>query len=123
MIASATAPTVNTADPRWGSGGTTNFSSTQVAAATGYAGPVTLASVTWGQVSNVPTLRANVVTVPQDAAGGFTDGAYGIIYNDTDAGKRALAFVDLGGPAGNVAGPLDVDWNGATNDLLTLAAA
>lgn len=122
IVDNVTPPTVNTADPRWGSGGTTNFSSNQVDLATGYSGPIALASVTWSQVSNVPTLRANVVTIPQDAAG-FTDAAWGIIYNDTDTGKRALAFVDLGGPVGNVAGDVTVDWNGANNDIATLAAS
>lgn len=122
IVTSATAPTTSSADPRWGSGGTTNFSSTQVALATGYSGPITLASLTWSQVSNVPSLRANVVSIAQDAAG-FTDGAYGIVYNDTDSGKRAIAFVDLGGPVGNVAGPVDIDWSGASNDILTLTAA
>lgn len=122
IVTNTTVPDVNTADPRWGSGGTTNFSSNQVALATGYSGPVTLASLTWSQVANISTLRANVVTIAQDA-GGFSNGAYGIIYNNTDAGKRAIGWVDLGGPVGNVAGPIDIDWNGANNDMLTLSAS
>jgi len=122
IVTSANVPTANTPDPRWGSGGTTNFSTNQVATATGYSGPVTLASVTFTQVSNIPTFAANVVTVPQDGSG-FTDGAYGIMYNDTDSGKRAVAFLDLGGPIGNANGPIDIDWNGAGNVILTLTAS
>lgn len=122
IVTSTLAPTINTADPRWGSGGTSDFSANQVPTGTGYTGPIALASVTWSQVSSVPTFRANIVTVPQDASG-FSTAAYGIIYNDTDAGKRALGFIDLGGPVGNVAGPLDIDWNGATNDVFTNPAA
>jgi len=122
IVNNTTAPTVNTADPRWGSGGTTDFSANQVATATGYTGPISLTTVTFTQVSNIPTLRADIVTIPQDA-GGFSNGYWGIIYNNTDAGKRALAYVDLGGAVGNVNGPIDIDWNGATNDILTLSAS
>jgi hypothetical protein len=122
IVTNATVPSLTTADPRWGAGGTTNFSTNQVGLATGYAGPVTLASVTFTQVSNIPTLRASVVTIPQDA-GGFTTGAYGIIYDDTDSGKRAIAFVDFGGSVGNVAGDLIIDWNGANNDITTFTAS
>lgn len=116
-------PAVTTSDPRWGSGGSTNLSSSQVATGgTSYTGPQTLASATWTLVSGVATLRANVVTLNQDASG-FTNGRWGIIYNDTDSGKRALAFVDLGSDRSLAAGSLTIDWNGATNDILTLDQA
>jgi hypothetical protein len=120
IITSAATPVLSTADPRWGAGGTTNFSSNQVATGgTSYTGPVTLGSVTWTEVSNVPTLRAAIVTLNQDASG-FTNGRWGIIYNDTDAGKRCVAFVDFGADRSLVTGQLVIDWNGANNDILTL---
>ena len=46
----------------------------------------------------------------QDASND-TDAFWGIIYNFTDAGKDALAFVDLGGPVDMTAGALTVTWN------------
>lgn len=121
IISNVVAPDVNTPDPRWGAAGSTNLSSNQVAAATGYTGPIALTSVSWTQVSNIPTLRAAVPVIPQDAAG-FANGWWGVIYNDTDAGKRCLCFVDLGGAVGNVNGPLTVDWAGASNDIVYLGA-
>ncbi len=42
-----------------------------------------------------------------------TDAYWGIIYNYTDAGKDALAFVDLGGPVDMSAGDLTITWNGS----------
>jgi hypothetical protein len=39
------------------------------------------------------------------------DAYWGIIYNYTDAGKDAVAFVDLGGPVDMTAGDLTVTWN------------
>jgi hypothetical protein len=46
-------------------------------------------------------------------AGNDVDAYWGIIYNYTDAGKDALAFVDLGGPVDMSAGDLTVTWNGS----------
>src|SRR5574343_1468062 len=121
-IVTGVTPAHTTADPRWGAGGTTDYSASQVATGgTSYTGPVTLTTVTWTIVSNVPTLRADVVTLAQDAAG-FTNGGYGIIYNDTNAGKRALGFVEISSTNAEslVAGQLQIDWSGANNDILTL---
>ncbi len=119
LVTSATTPTLSTAAPHWGGTGTTNFASNQVATATAYTGPIALASESWSLVSNVPTFRADVVTVAQDA-GGFTNARWGIIYNNTDANKRAIAFVDLGSDRSIVSGSLTIDWSGASNDILTI---
>jgi hypothetical protein len=48
-----------------------------------------------------------------------TDAYWGIIYNYTDAGKDALAFVDLGGPVDMTAGDLTVTWN--ASGIFTIA--
>jgi hypothetical protein len=120
IVTNATVPAVNTAAPHWGGTGTTNFASNQVATGTAYAGPIVLtesialtaAGADWRLVD---------VTIAQDAGGGFANGYWGVIYNNTDANKRALGYLDLGGPVGNVAGPIPIEWNGATNDVLRLA--
>jgi len=128
IVTSATAPSIDTAVPAWGAGGTTNFLSNQVATGgTSYTAPVTLASVTWTTVGSgpgVPTLRATDITLAQDASG-FTNGAYGIIYNDTDASKRAIAYIELssGGAASLVAGSLTINFQGAGTDVLKITPA
>jgi len=121
IVTNSTVPSLSTAAPHYGGTGTTNFATNAVATGTAWTGPVTLGSKTWSLVSNVPTFRAAVVSIAQDA-GGFTNGAYGIIYNDSDANKRAIAFVELSsaGTLSLVAGAVDIDWNGATNDILTI---
>lgn len=122
IVTTATVPTLSTAAPHWGGTGTTNFATNQVSTGgTQYTGPKTLASVTWTLVSNVPTLRAADIAMTIDASG-FTTGAYGIIYNDTDANKRALGFVELssGGTLSLVAGGVTIDWGGAGTDILML---
>jgi hypothetical protein len=83
-----------------------------------------LTTKTWLIVAGVPTFRADIVTIAQDAAG-FTNGAYGIIYNNTDANKRAIGYVELSsaGTLSIAAGSESIDWAGATNDILTLTQA
>ena len=70
-----------------------------------------------GALSTLVTEAAGVMTFDsttnptwaQDASND-TDAFWGIIYNFTDAGKDAVAFVDLGGPVDMSAGALTVTW-------------
>ena len=69
------------------------------------------------------TMKFDSATNPtwaQDASND-TDAYWGIIYNYTDAGKDALAFVDLGGPVDMTAGDLTITWNGS--GIFTIAPA
>lgn len=121
IVTNATVPSLSTAAPHWGGTGTTNFASTQVGTGgTSYTGPVVLAGESWALVANVATFGADAVSLAQDASG-FTNGAYGIIYNNTDANKRAIGFVEIssGGTASLVAGPVSVTFN---NDATSGAA-
>jgi hypothetical protein len=112
IVTGATAPAIGTNDPRWGSGGATDFSANQVALGAGYAGPITLGSVALSRSGAVVTLAAANVVVPQDASG-FSNGFYGILYDATVSGNYAIGYVDLGGPVGNVNGPINLNWNAA----------
>jgi hypothetical protein len=121
IVTTATVPSMSTAGPHWGGTGTTNFATNQVGTGGGYTGPITLASVTWTNVSGVLTLRATDVTIPQNASG-FSNGAWGIIFNNTDANKRAIAYVELSaaGTSSIVSGSLTIDWQGAGTDVLRI---
>lgn len=120
IVNNSTAPTVDTAAPHWGGTGTTNFATNQVGTATAYTGPIVLATEQWALIAGGPRWRVTGdVTIAQDA-GGFTTGYWGIIYNNTDANKRAIGYVDLGGPVGNQSGPITIEWNGANQDVLSL---
>jgi hypothetical protein len=121
IVTTATVPSMSTAGPHWGGTGTTNFATNQVGTGGGYTGPITLASVTWTNVSGVLTLRATDVVIPQNASG-FTNGAYGIIFNNTDANKRAIAYVELSaaGTSSIVSGSVTIDWQGAGADVLRI---
>jgi hypothetical protein len=124
IVTSGTVPSIDTAVPHWGGTGTTNFATTQVGTGGGYTGPITLASVTFteiGSAPKVPTLRATDVVISQNGSG-FSNGAYGIIFNDTDANKRALGYIELssGGTASIVSGSITIDFQGAGTDILRL---
>jgi len=121
IVTSAVAPSMATAAPHWGGTGTTNFATNQVGTGGGYTGPITLAGVTWSNVAGVPTLRATDPVIPQNAAG-FANGAYGIIFNSTDANKRALGFIELSaaGTLSIVSGSFTVDFQGAGTDVFRI---
>jgi anaerobic selenocysteine-containing dehydrogenase len=107
-------------NPHWGGTGTTNFATNQVATGTSYVTGGPTLTQSWSNVAGVPTLRATIVTIAQDAANTSFSARWGIIYNSTDANKRALAFIDLGSDRTISAGSLTLDWSGATDDILTI---
>jgi hypothetical protein len=78
----------------------------------------TLASLVTQAAGTMTFDSATNPTWAQDA-GNDTDAYWGIIYNYTDAGKDALAFVDLGGPVDMTAGDLTVTWN--VSGIFTIA--
>lgn len=124
IVTTAVVPTVNTAAPHWGGTGTTNFATNQVGTGGGYTGPIALANENWALTASGAIFGADVVNIAQHASG-FTNGAYGIIYNNTDANKRAIGFVELSaaGSLSLVAGPVEINWNGAGDDILSISQA
>ena len=123
IVTNVTVPAVNTAAPHWGGTGTTNFATNQVTTGTAYTGPIVLTGETWTLTASGADFRLSNLSIAQDAGGGFTNAHWGIIYNNTDANKRAVCYVELGGPVGNQSGAIDFDWNGANNDVLRLSQA
>jgi len=63
------------------------------------------------EVAGVMTFDSATNPTWAQNAGNDVDAYWGIIYNYTDVGKDALAFVDLGGPVDMTAGDLTVTWN------------
>lgn len=101
-----TAPTASTATPVFG-----DF--TEV----GAAGSYTANGTNLGALSTLVTEAAGVMTFDSTTnptwtqhASNDTDAYWGIIYNFTDAGKDAVAYVELGGPVDMTAGPLTINW-------------
>jgi hypothetical protein len=120
FITSVATPVVSDTDPRWGAGGSVNFSTNEVTAGGNYlAGGPTAASVTWTNVSGVPTLRATDISIAQHASNP-TNARWIILYNSTDASKRALGFLDLGSARDLTTGNFTFNFQGSGTDILTL---
>ena len=111
LITSAVTPAVTTADPRWGSGGSTNFATNQVTPGGNYAsGGPSAANPSVSLTGGLAAFDADDVTIAQNA-GNPTNARWGIGYNNTDAGKRALFYVDLGSTFDMTTGDLQFVWN------------
>jgi len=103
------APAADTATPTLSDFTEVGTSGTYVAGGTDLGALADLVSETGGTMTFDSTVNP---TWAQDASND-TDAYWGIIYNYTDAGKDALAYVDLGGPVDMTAGDLTVTWNGS----------
>lgn len=120
FITSAVTPAIADTDGRWGAGGSVNYATNEVTPGGNYStGGVTLASVTFTNVSGVPTLRATDISIAQHASNP-TNARWGVLYNDTDASKRALAFLDFGSARDLSSGAFTFNFGGAGTDVLTL---
>lgn len=84
----------------------------------GAAGTYTAGGTSLGNLGTLTTEAAGTMTFdsatnPTWAQDGSndTDAYWGLIYNDTQAGDPAIAFVELGGPVDMSAGALTITWN------------
>lgn len=111
IVTSSVTPAENTSDGRWGAGGSTNFSTNEVTPGGNYsAGGASMANPSMTLVSSAGVFDADDVSIAQNASNP-TNGRWGIIYNSTDTGKRAIGYVDLGGTIDLSAGAFSVAWN------------
>lgn len=107
-----TVPAAATATPALG-----DF--TQVGSAGSYIAGGTTLTISLTEAAGTVTFDAtNNPTWAQNASNDV-DAYWGIIYNDTNAGKEAIGFVELGGPVDMSAGALTITWN--ASGLFTLA--
>lgn len=111
LITSTTTPAITTADPRWGAGGSTNWSTNEVTAGGNYtAGGPTIANPTVTLSGGAGVFDGDDISITQHASNP-TNARWGIIYNDTDAGKRALGYIDLGADTDLSNGDFSITWN------------
>ena len=111
LVDNTIVPTRDTAAPHWGGTGTTDLSANEVATATSYTGPVTLANPSYGETANVFKWDFDDPSVIAQDAGGATDIYWMIGYNEDDPNNRCCFAVDLGGPVSLVAGTLTLTIN------------
>jgi len=107
VLDNTTTPTAGDTTPALGDYTEVGTAGSYVAGGTSLGDLGTLVSQTSG------TMTFDSTTNPTWAqnASNDTDAYWGLIYNDTDASKLAIAFVDLDGPVDMSAGDLTITWN------------
>lgn len=111
FVTSSVTPAQADAVPHFGGTGTTNYATNQVAAGGNYAsGGATLTSTEFNAVGGVSSFKAAKFSIAQHASNP-TNARWGIIYNNSDANKRCVAFVDLGAVKDLSATSLELRWS------------
>lgn len=118
LVTSTTTPTATTADPRWGAGGTTNFSTNDLTAGGNYVAGGTDITSTYSQTGGTATFDGADLTWSQNASNP-TNARWGILYSDTDADKKCIGWVDLGSDFNMTTGDLNINWH--ASGIFTLA--
>ena len=97
-----------------------DISSSEVATATAYTGPVTLTSVTVTETGGVVKFDAGDVEIAIDASG-FTDATHFAIFKDTGTPSTSplICVGDLGSARANTVNGLDLEW--AAGGIFTVA--
>lgn len=112
-----TTPTAATATPTFSDFTEVGTSGTYVAGGTDLGTLADLVAV----ASTTMTFDSTTNPTWAQNASNDADAYWGIIYNYTDAGKDAVAYVDLGGPVDMSAGDLTITWN--ASGIFTIAKA
>lgn len=115
IITNAQTPGITDSDPRWGAGGTQNYSTAEVTPGGNYsAGGITLAGTTSTLAAAITSLNATSPISLAANASNPTGAFWGIFYDSTDAGKHVFGFIDLGGSLSLVPG-LQININGSSS--------
>lgn len=115
IMTNAVTPGINDSDPRWGAGGTQNYSAAEVTPGGNYsAGGVTLAGTTSTLSGAVTSLNATSPVSVAANASNPTGAFWGALYDSTSAGKEVFGFVDLAGPLSLVNG-LQININNVSS--------
>lgn len=117
VLDNTTAPTAATATPTLGDFTEVGTAGTYVAGGTSLGNWGTLSTEAGG------TLTFDSATNPTWASDALNDvdAYWGLLYNDTQAGDPAIAFVELGGPVDMTASTLTINWN--ASGIFTIAKA
>lgn len=75
----------------------------------------------WSEAAGTGTMDSATNPSWAKHASNDTDAYWALVYNDTQAGKPAIAFVDLGGPVDMTAGQLSITWDASGITTLTQA--
>jgi len=117
ILDNTVAPTASTATPALGDFTQVGTAGTYVSGGTSLGDWATV----WSQSGGTGTMDSTTNPTWAQDASNDTDAYWGLLYNDTQAGDPAIAFVELGGPVDMSAGSLTITWNASGIATLTQA--
>jgi len=121
--AAATDPVDTATDPRYAASGNPDYSdgTFEVTAGGNYAaGGKSIGAVTWTESGGTVTWdTADANTQWSLHASNPADARHGVIYDNTNAAKEAICWLDLGSTFDMTAGDLTITWN--ASGIFTLA--
>ena len=122
IVTNVNPPVANDPDPGWHASRTTNFLATEVTPGGNYATGGTDITNIFSEAAGVATFDAADQSpyVAQNASNA-TDARWGILYNNTDADKKAIGFLDFGSVFDMTTGDLNITWDGSGIFTWTLA--
>lgn len=113
FVSNATVPSATTAAPHWGGTGTTNFATNEVSGGNFPVNGTNISSVITDNIAvttGTETIDFDDISKTADASN--PSAAYwGIIYNNTEANKQGVGFLDLGGPIDFTSNNLTITWD------------
>lgn len=105
IMTNAVVPGITDSDPRWGVGGTQNYSTAEVTPGGNYAaGGITLTGPTSTLAGAVTSLNATSPISLAALAANPTGAYWGAFYDSTSVGKEVFGFIELGTAISLVAG-------------------
>jgi len=115
-------PLTGAADPGYTAARTTNYSANDIGTAGNYTSGGADITNTWAEAAGVGTFdAADQAPYLAQHASNPTVVTWGILYNDTDADKKAIGFLDMGGNFDASTGDINITWNGSGIFTFTLA--
>ena len=120
LIDNVVTPLQNTATPTWDGTSSQEYDGNEVSTGGGYpAGGMPISGPELIRAAAVATFDddGSNLSLAQNGSG-FTDAYWGILYSVTAANKECVAFIDLGGPISEQAGPININFN--ASGILTI---
>jgi hypothetical protein len=122
LVAAATTPATGDADPGWTGARTTDYSAGESTPGGNYSTGGADITNTYSEAAGVATFDgADQSPYLAQHASNPTDVRWGIIYNDTDADKKAIGYIDMGSTFDATTGDINITWNAGGIFTFTLA--
>ena len=121
LITAVATPATDAADPGWAVARTTDYSANESTPGGNYTTGGTDITNTWAEAAGVGKFdAADQAPYLAQHASNPTVVRWGIIYNDTDADKKAIGYIDMGSSYDATTGDINITWNASGIFTFTL---